>query len=134
MARGILIWGIIGLMLVVAVVELERPTDEGARATMPYSEFIRSVTEHQISEVTTSTDTVLYERAGMKYRVRVPVGAMPETERQLRLAGVRVGAEGAVREGVAELILSAGPPLLLLGAFLFFLWRQRLQSRGAPTP
>ncbi|MEQ1618522.1 MAG: ATP-dependent zinc metalloprotease FtsH [Terricaulis sp.] len=129
--RSLLFWGVVAVALVLGFSMFQGGVNP--RATpLPYSQLFKKVDAGEISSVTTQTDLVMSTgRDGKPYVTYLPPGTMPLVVQRLDAANVEVKTERPQRgPGLGDILLTALPMLLLIGAWFFFMRQMQGGGRG----
>ncbi len=129
--RSLLFWGVVAVALVLGFSMFQGGVNP--RATpLPYSQLFKRVDAGEIASVTTQTDLVLSTgRDGKAFVTYIPVGTMPLVVQRLDAANVEVKTERPQRgPGLGDILLTALPMLLLIGAWFFFMRQMQGGGRG----
>jgi cell division protease FtsH len=133
--RNLAIWGAIAMALLAAYSfmgpQTQSQTKGGRPAEISYSELLRRVDAGEVEEVTINGDRVdgVYE-SGAGFRAITPMPNAPLQER-LETAGVEITAVTGRQSIWLTLLITAGPFLLLILVWFWFMNRMQGGARGA---
>jgi cell division protease FtsH len=131
--RNLAIWGAIAMALLAAYSFMgpQTQTKGGRPAEISYSELLRRVDAGEVKEVTINGDRVdgVYE-SGAGFRAITPMPNAPLQER-LETAGVEITAVTGRQSIWLTLLITAGPFLLLILVWFWFMNRMQGGARGA---
>jgi cell division protease FtsH len=133
--RNLAIWGAIAMALLAAYSfmgpQTQSQTKAGRPAEISYSELLRRVDAGEVREVTINGDRVdgVYE-SGAGFRAITPLPNALLQER-LETAGVEITAVTARQSIWLTLLITAGPFLLLILVWFWFMNRMQGGARGA---
>jgi cell division protease FtsH len=131
--RNLLVWGVIALILVVLFTVFQ-PRGAGAPNQISYSKLLDEVERGQIQEVTTKGDVITGRRRAdnSQFITYVPTGSMGPLVQRLDNANVQVnGSPPRTGPTFGDILLTALPMLLLIGAWFFFMRQMQAGGRGA---
>ncbi|MFP6742672.1 MAG: ATP-dependent zinc metalloprotease FtsH [Alphaproteobacteria bacterium] len=127
--RNLVLWGIIGLLLIVLFNMFQSPGSSGPQENLAFSDFISEVERGQVRDVTISGNQIVgFYEDGREFSTYAPDD--PTLVQRLTVNGVRISA-APDDEGVPSLsgiLLSWFPMLLLIGVWIFFM--RQMQSGG----
>ncbi len=134
--RTLLIWGVIGLVLVVLFAALQGGGGPARNAQeLSYTELLQRVDGGQIENVVTQGDTLISTprgQANQHYVTYLPSGTMATVVGRLEAKNVGVKTERPKQgPGIGDILLGILPMLLLIGAWFFFLRQMQSGGRGA---
>ncbi|MFP6745919.1 MAG: ATP-dependent metallopeptidase FtsH/Yme1/Tma family protein, partial [Alphaproteobacteria bacterium] len=127
--RNLVLWGIIGLLLIVLFNMFQSPSGRGPQDVLAFSDFIGEVERGRVRDVTISGNQIVgHYGDGREFSTYAPDD--PNLVDRLTVNGVRISA-APDDEGVPSLsgiLLSWFPMLLLIGVWIFFM--RQMQSGG----
>jgi cell division protease FtsH len=133
--RTLLIWGVIGLVLVILFAALNPGNGTARNAEeLSYSQLMARVEGGQIASVQTQGETLLSTaKDGSHHFVTyLPTGTMENVVPRLEAAKVEVQTKQPKSgPGLGDILLGILPMLLLIGAWFFFLRQMQAGGRGA---
>jgi cell division protease FtsH len=133
--RNLLIWSLVALLVVVLFSAVNQGGGETRGAEdRSYSQLLAEVNAGNIGSVKTEGDIIVAttKDTTRTYRVVVPGGSMAAAVDQMTKAGVDVrGVPQRTGPGLMDILLSALPMLLLIGAWFFFMRQMQSGGRGA---
>jgi cell division protease FtsH len=132
--RSLFIWGIVALALVVLFTVMQGPNPARGAEQLGYSQLMNLAESGEIASVTTRGNDMLIVtgRDNKRYVTYLPVGSVGDTVQRLDAANVVVNTERP-RTGptLGDLLITALPMLLLIGAWFFFMRQMQGGGRGA---
>ena len=127
--RNLALWVIIGLLLVALFNLFQQPSNRGAGAGIPFSEFLAEVENGKVKEVTIKGHEISgFYGDERSFETFAPDD--PQLVERLRTRGVVINAV-PVEDGTPSLfqiLISWFPMLLLIGVWIFFM--RQMQSGG----
>ena len=128
-ARNIAFWLILFLLILALFNLFSGSGDTLQSRSVPYSEFVASVDDGAISEVTIDGETVRYRGTdGTEYTTVKPQDA--EITQRLIDSGIAVKAESQEQSGFQSFMISLLPFLLLIGVWIYFMNRMQGGGKG----
>ena len=129
-AKNLAFWAILILLLVMLFTMLQNGGATGEGSNRPFSEFMQSVDDGQVKEVTMDGEDITYVTIdNRRYSTVQPHDA--EIVDDLRNAGVNINVKPQQRGILSTLGLYLLPMLLLIGFWFFMLNRMQGGGRGA---
>jgi cell division protease FtsH len=131
--RSLLIWGAVALALVVLFTFMQGPNPARGAEQLGYSQLMNLADAGDVTSVTTRGDTLLVNgRDGKRYITYLPPDTMGQVVARLDSAHVVVNTERP-RSGpsLGDILITALPMLLLIGAWFFFMRQMQSGGRGA---
>jgi cell division protease FtsH len=132
--RSLLIWGVIALALVVLFTVMQGPNPARGAEQLGYSQLMTLAQSGEISSVTTRDNDMLIVtgRDNKRYVTYLPRGSVGDVVQRLHAANVVVNTERP-RTGptLGDILITALPMLLLIGAWFFFMRQMQAGGRGA---
>jgi cell division protease FtsH len=131
--RSLLIWGAIALALVILFTVTQTPNPARGAEELGYSQLLRMADEGNVRAVTTRGETIIATGAdGETYVTYLPPETMDEVVQRLDAANVQITTERP-RTGptFTDILITALPMLLLIGAWFFFMRQMQGGGRGA---
>jgi len=133
--RSLLIWGVIGLVLIVLFAALQGGNPAGRNAQeLSYSQLLTQVQGGQIAAVTTEGETLIStsKEGNHQFITYLPTGTMANVVNRLETANVQVKTQRPKQgPSIGDILLGILPMLLLIGAWFFFLRQMQSGGRGA---
>ncbi len=128
-ARNIAFWVVL-FLLILALFNLFSGGQSAVNSrSVSYSEFVRAVEDGEVKAVTLDGERVLFRSAdGQDYVTIRPEGA--EITERLIANDVVVNAKPQEQSGLASIIISFLPFLLLIGVWIYFMNRMQGGGRG----
>ncbi|MEE2980506.1 MAG: ATP-dependent zinc metalloprotease FtsH [Pseudomonadota bacterium] len=127
--RNLVLWGIIGLLLIVLFNMFQSPSGRGPQDVLAFSDFIGELERGRVRDVTISGNQIVgHYGDGREFSTYAPDDS--NLVDRLTVNGVRISA-APDDEGVPSLsgiLLSWFPMLLLIGVWIFFM--RQMQSGG----
>ena len=128
-ARNIAFWVVL-FLLILALFNLFSGGQSSVNSrTVAYSDFIRSVDAGEVTSVTLDGERVMFRGADGRDYVTIKPAETEITERLIE-KGVAVQAKPQEQSGLASIILSFLPFLLLIGVWIYFMNRMQGGGRG----
>ncbi|MFZ4122238.1 MAG: ATP-dependent zinc metalloprotease FtsH [Caulobacterales bacterium] len=131
--RSLMIWGVIALLVVLLFSAFQNSGAPRGATAREYSELVADIGAGRVTEASIKGDTITYKTAESgSFTARAPTGAAASVADRLAVSGVKVNVEDPRTGPTAlDMLFTALPMLLLIGAWFFFMRQMQSGGRGA---